>query len=63
MTQTMHLLLILLCFLQLDCVLSVLKEQDPYTVLGVSRRASLETIKSSYRQKAKEAHPDKNPDL
>ena len=34
--------------------------EDPYKVLGVNRRANLDTIKKAYRTKAKENHPDKN---
>lgn len=36
--------------------------QDYYDILGVDRRADEKTLKSAYRKKAMEFHPDRNPD-
>lgn len=35
--------------------------RDPYTVLGVSRQASSEEIKTAFRRLARDHHPDRNP--
>lgn len=37
---------------------STQKKKNPYEVLGVSSKASIEEIKKAYRAKCKENHPD-----
>ena len=36
--------------------------RNPYQVLGINEGATAEEIKSAYRKKAKEVHPDLHPD-
>ncbi len=39
----------------------MMAEKDPYRVLGVSKGASDSEIKRSFRKKARQFHPDRNP--
>jgi len=36
--------------------------KDPYGLLGVERNADNKTVRAAYRRKARNIHPDKNPD-
>ncbi len=42
--------------------LGIMAKRDYYTTLGLSRDASEEDIKKSYRKMAMKHHPDRNPD-
>ena len=44
-----------------DVLISKIKEDDFYALLGCDELASTDQINAEFRQKAKLLHPDKNP--
>ena len=50
----------LLVLLFLLVPLAVAVKFEPYRVLGVHRRASVQEIRAAYKEKVKEWHPDRN---
>ncbi len=56
-------LLLLLLLLLLSCAVDLCAARfEPYTVLGVHRRATSQEIRKAYKSLARQWHPDKNPD-
>ncbi|OZC10010.1 DnaJ domain protein [Onchocerca flexuosa] len=53
---------LLLLLIQSFCYVRIFSSQidDPYRVLGISRRATIKEIKQAYKTLAREWHPDKN---
>jgi DnaJ-class molecular chaperone len=41
----------------------ILKDESPWSILGLQPGATREEIKKAFRQKAIETHPDRNPGL
>ena len=50
----------LLVLLFLLVPLAVAVKFEPYRVLGVHRRASVQEIRAAYKERVKEWHPDRN---
>ena len=49
-------------FFLILALLANVNAKDLYSVLGISKKATEKEIKKAYRLKAKQTHPDKNPD-
>lgn len=47
--------------MSLDEANTIVKEDDPFTILGVTRSSTMDAIKKMFRKLALVNHPDKNP--
>ena len=60
MLRLRQLVPLLLLLLAASCILAA-ASLDYYKVLGIAKNANERDIKSAYRRKSKQFHPDKNP--
>lgn len=42
---------------------TILDEENPYSILGITKSATIDQIKKAYRSLAQKWHPDKNPNV
>lgn len=41
----------------------ILGDDDPWSILGISKTSTIEEIKKAYRKRSMETHPDLNPGI